>query len=152
MSSLNKVQIIGNVGKDPEIRTMSSGDKVANVTVATSEKWKDKTTGEKKEKTEWHRVTVWNQGIIGVIEQYLKKGDKVYFEGQLETRKWDKDGVDMYSTEISLRPFRGEMILLSGARSGTVETHHNPPQHPPAVSYTPTAPDGVAIDDDSIPF
>jgi single-strand DNA-binding protein len=147
MSSLNKVQIIGNVGKDPEIRTMSSGDKVANVTVATSEKWKDKTTGEKKEKTEWHRVTVWNQGIIGVIEQYLKKGDKVYFEGQLETRKWEKDGVDHYTTEITLRPYRGEMVLLSGPRgSDTVE----PAQQ--AVSYTPSNTGGQVVDDSDIPF
>jgi len=153
MSSLNKVQIIGNVGKDPEVRAMSSGDKVANITVATSEKWTDKTSGEKKEKTEWHRVTVWNQGLVGVIEKYLKKGDKVYFEGQLETRKWDKDGVDMYTTEITLRPYRGEMVLLSGPRSvAPGEVSSEPMQQPPAVSYTAANPDGVAVDDSDIPF
>lgn len=153
MSSLNKVQIIGNVGKDPEVRAMSSGDKVANITVATSEKWTDKTSGEKKEKTEWHRVTVWNQGLVGVIEKYLKKGDKVYFEGQLETRKWDKDGVDMYTTEITLRPYRGEMVLLSGPRSVvTGEVGSEPMQPLTPVSYTAANPDGVAVDDSEIPF
>lgn len=149
MSSLNKVQIIGNVGKDPEIRAMQSGDKVANVTVATSEKWTDKASGEKKERTEWHRVTVWNQGIVGVIEKYLKKGDKVYFEGQLETRKYtDSAGVEKYTTEVVLRPYRGEMVLLGGNSAQS-----SSPAMTDAVSYTPSQPDGVMVDDmDGIPF
>ena len=114
MSSVNKVILIGNLGRDPEIRTMQSGDKVAGMSIATSESWKDKSTGEKKEKTEWHNVSVFNQGIVGVCEKYIKKGDKVYIEGQLETRKWnDKDGVTKYSTEVVLRPYRGELTILS---------------------------------------
>ena len=95
MSSLNKVMLIGNLGRDPEIRSFSNGSKVANLRIATSEKWKDKNTGEKKEKTEWHTVSVFNDGLVGVIERYLKKGSKVYIEGQLETRKWqDQSGAD----------------------------------------------------------
>lgn len=113
MSSVNKVILIGNVGNDPEIRAMQSGDKVASFSVATSESWKDKTSGEKKEKTEWHRVSVWNQGLVKVIESYVKKGSKVYLEGALETRKWqDKDGQDKYTTEIVLKAYRGELVLL----------------------------------------
>lgn len=115
MSSVNKVIVIGNVGKDPDIRSLQSGDKVASLSLATSESWKDKATGEKKEKTEWHRISIFNQGLIKVIEKYVTKGTKLYVEGQLETRKWpDKDGVEKYSTEIVLRPFRGELVLLGG--------------------------------------
>lgn len=111
--SVNKVILVGNLGRDPEVRAMQSGDKVVNLSIATSESWKDKATGEKKERTEWHRVVVFNQGIATVCERYLKKGAKVYIEGQLETRKWtDKDGVEKYSTEVVLRPFRGELTML----------------------------------------
>jgi single-strand DNA-binding protein len=121
MSSVNKAIIIGNVGKDPEIRSMQSGDTVASFSIATSESWKDKTSGERKEKTEWHRVSCFNQGLNKVIEKYVKKGSKIYIEGQIETRKWtDKDGAEKYSTEIVLRPFRGELVLL-GSKDQTQE-------------------------------
>lgn len=112
--SLNKVLLIGNLGKDPEIRTMSDGKEIANLTIATSESWRDKATGEKKEKTEWHRVVVFNDGLANVVKKYLKKGSKVYIEGALQTRKWtDKDGVEKYSTEVVLQKFGGDLIMLS---------------------------------------
>lgn len=121
--SVNKVILVGNLGSDPEIRSFQSGDKVANLSIATSESWKDKATGERKEKTEWHRVVVYNQGLINVCENYLKKGAKVYIEGQLETRSWEQDGQKKYATEIALRPFRGELTMLDsrggGASSGS---------------------------------
>jgi len=118
MSSLNKVMLIGNVGNDPDIKSMPSGDKVANFSVATSESWKDKATGEKKEKTEWHRIVVFNRGLVGVIENYVKKGSKIYIAGKLQTRKWkDKDGVEKYSTEIVLSGFDGELVLLGGKQA-----------------------------------
>ena len=118
MSSTNKVIIVGNVGNEPEIRTFQSGEKVANYSIATSEKWKDKTTGEKKEKTEWHRVVVKNQNLVKVIEDYVKKGSKLYIEGQLETRKWqDIDGKDRYTTEVVLKHYRGELVLLDSRSS-----------------------------------
>lgn len=111
--SLNKASIIGNVGKDPDIRALQNGSKIANFSVATSESWKDKATGEKKERTEWHRVVVFNEHLVKVIEQYVKKGAKIYLEGQLQTRKWtDKDGVERYSTEIVLAAFNGTIVLL----------------------------------------
>ena len=113
--SLNKVILIGNLGKDPEIRKLGSGDPVVNLSVATSENWKDKQTGERKEKTEWHRVVIFNDQIAKVAEQYLKKGMKVYVEGQLQTRKWtDQSGAEKYSTEIVLQKFRGELQMLDG--------------------------------------
>lgn len=115
--SVNKVILVGNLGKDPEIRTFQNGGRVANLTVATSENWKDKTTGERKERTEWHRVVIMNENLVGVAERYLKKGAKVYLEGQLETRKWqDQSGGDRYSTEVVLRPYRGELTMLDGAQ------------------------------------
>lgn len=115
MASLNKVMLIGNLGKDPEIRAMQSGSEIANLTVATAESWKDKHTGEKKEKTEWHRVVIFNPNLINVCKNYLKKGSKVYLEGQLQTRKWtDKDGQDKYSTEVVLQNFGGTIIMLDG--------------------------------------
>jgi single-strand DNA-binding protein len=118
--SVNKVILIGNLGKDPEIRSMQSGDKVASFSIATSENWKDKATGERKEKTEWHRISCFNQGLVKVIESYVKKGSKVYIEGQLETRKWtDKDGQEKYSTEVVLRPFRGELTMLDSKGGGS---------------------------------
>ena len=120
--SINKVILVGNIGNDPEVKSMQSGDKVCNFSVATSESWKDKATGERKERTEWHRVVVFNQGLINVCENYLKKGSKVYVEGQIETRSYEKDGQKIYTTEIVLRPFRGEITMLdskgSGASSG----------------------------------
>jgi len=109
---LNRALIIGNLGDDPKITTTPNGDKVANLSIATTERWKDQ-NGNKQERTEWHRVTVWNQGIVKVIEQYVKKGSKVYIEGQLQTRKWqDQNGQDRYTTEIVLKPYRGQIELL----------------------------------------
>ncbi len=111
--SVNKVILVGNLGADPDVRTMQSGDKVVNLSVATSESWKDRATGERKEKTEWHRVVIFNKGLVTVCENYLKKGAKVYIEGQVETRKWqDQSGQDKYTTEIVLRPFRSELTML----------------------------------------
>ena len=116
--SVNKVILVGNLGKDPEIRSFQNGGRVASFSIATSESWKDKTSGEKKERTEWHRVSVMNDSLVGVVERYLKKGAKVYIEGQLETRKWtDKEGHEKYTTEVVLRPFRGELTMLDGANS-----------------------------------
>jgi single-strand DNA-binding protein len=117
-SSVNKVILVGNLGRDPEIRTMQSGDRVANLSIATSERWKDKASGEMRDKTEWHRVVVFAQPLVNLAEQYLKKGSRIYLEGQLETRKWTQDGQDKYSTEIVLRPYRGEIALLDRAGGG----------------------------------
>ena len=117
--SINKVILVGNVGKDPEVRRMSSGDPVVTLSLATSETWRDKASGERKEKTEWHRVVIFNKGLADVAEKYVKKGSKVYVEGQLQTRKWtDKDGAEKYSTEVVLQNFRGELTLLDGKREG----------------------------------
>lgn len=118
--SVNKVILIGNLGRDPEVRSFQNGGRVASLTVATSESWKDKASGERKERTEWHRVSVMNDNLVTVCERYLKKGAKVYIEGQLETRKWtDKDGQDRYSTEVVLRPYRGELTMLDGRSGGS---------------------------------
>ena len=113
--SVNKVILVGNLGKDPEVRRMTSGDPVVNLSIATSETWRDKASGERKEKTEWHRVVIFNKNLADVAEKYLKKGAKVYVEGQLQTRKWtDKDGAEKYSTEVVLQNFRGELTMLDG--------------------------------------
>lgn len=113
--SVNKAILIGNLGADPEVRRLNSGDPVVNLRIATSESWRDKSSGERREKTEWHQVVIFNDNIAKVAEQYLKKGSKVYIEGQIQTRKWqDKDGNDRYSTEIILQKFRGELRMLSG--------------------------------------
>ena len=118
--SVNKVILVGNLGADPDVRTMQSGDKVVNLSVATSESWKDRATGERKEKTEWHRVVVFNKGLVTVCENYLKKGAKIYIEGQVETRKWqDQSGQDKYTTEIVLRPFRSELTMLDSRGGGS---------------------------------
>ncbi|MCG8625468.1 MAG: single-stranded DNA-binding protein [Proteobacteria bacterium] len=121
--SVNKVTLIGRLGADPDVRTMNNGGKVVNLSVATSESWKDKNTGEKRERTEWHRVVVFgsaqSEGLAGVVEKYLRKGDQVYLEGQLQTRKWqDKDGKDRYTTEVTLQPTRGQLVMLGGKRDG----------------------------------
>lgn len=116
--SVNKVILVGNVGKDPEIRRTQDGRAIANLTLATSETWKDKSSGERKEKTEWHRIVIFSEGLVKVAEQYVHKGSKLYIEGQLQTRKWtDKDGVEKYSTEIALQGFGGSLVLLDGAKS-----------------------------------
>lgn len=117
--SVNKVILVGNVGKDPEIRSMQSGGKIANLTLATSETWNDKASGEKKEKTEWHRVVVFNERVADVVERFVKKGDKLYIEGSLQTRKWtDNSGQEKYTTEVVIDRFRGDLTMLSGRNAG----------------------------------
>ncbi len=117
--SLNKVMLIGNLGADPEIRSFQNGGRVANLRIATSETWKDRNTGERQERTEWHTVAIFSEGLVNVVENYLKKGSKVYVEGQLQTRKWqDQQGNDRYSTEIVLRGYNGTLTMLDGAGGG----------------------------------
>ena len=117
--SVNKVILVGNLGKDPEVRRMTSGDPIVNLSVATSETWKDKASGERKEKSEWHRVVIFNKNLAEVAEKYLRKGNKVYLEGSLQTRKWtDKDGAEKYSTEVVLQNFNGTLVLLDGKKDG----------------------------------
>lgn len=117
--SVNKVILVGNLGADPEIRSLNSGDRVANLRIATSETWRDRSSGERKEKTEWHRVVIFNDNLVKVAEQYLKKGSKVYIEGSIQTRKWtDQSGQEKYSTEIVLQKFRGELTMLDGRGDG----------------------------------
>jgi single-strand DNA-binding protein len=116
--SVNKVILVGNLGADPEIRSMNSGDRIANLRVATAETWRDKTTGARKERAEWHRVVIFNDNLVKVAESYLKKGSKVYIEGAIQTRKWtDQSGQEKFSTEIVLQKFRGELTMLDGAKS-----------------------------------
>jgi len=119
MASVNKVILVGNLGADPEVKKMSSGDPVVNLRIATSESWRDKTSGERKEKTEWHNVVIFNENIAKTAEKYLKKGSKVYIEGQLQTRKWTtKEGQDRYTTEVVVQRFRGELVMLDGRGAG----------------------------------
>ena len=135
MSSVNKVILIGNLGRDPEVRSMSSGDPVVNLSLATSERWKDKSSGEQREKTEWHRVVIFDERLCDVAQKYLRKGSKIYIEGQLQTRKWtDQQGVEKYSTEVVLKRFNGVLTMLD-SRSDQSE------QPAPQVSL-----------DDDIPF
>ena len=119
MASVNKVILVGNLGADPEVKKMSSGDPVVNLRIATSESWRDKASGERKEKTEWHNVVIFNENIAKTAEKYLKKGSKVYIEGQLQTRKWTtKEGQERYTTEVVVQRFRGELVMLDGRGSG----------------------------------
>ncbi len=162
--SVNKVILIGNLGADPDIRTMQSGDKVVNLSVATSESWKDKVTGERKDKTEWHRVVIFNKGLINICERYLKKGSKVYIEGQIETRSWEQNGEKKYTTEIVLRPYRGELTMLDsrGAGAGAYDSggqHFNDGSssgydsgNPASAPQAQSQPHSVDIMDDEIPF
>lgn len=118
--SVNKVIIVGNLGADPEVKSFQNGGRICNLRIATSEDWKDRTTGEKKERTEWHQVVLSTDGLVGVAERYLKKGAKVYIEGQLQTRKWqDASGNDRYTTEIRVGGFDGKLVMLDGARGGS---------------------------------
>lgn len=146
--SLNKVQIIGKLGKDPEVRTFQNGGRVASLSVATSQSWKDKATGERKEKTEWHRVSITADGLVGIAERYLKKGDTVYIEGQLETRKYqDRDGSERYTTEIVLRHYNGVLTMLgSKAQRGGDTGEDDAPAHDSAAAAQAG---GI---DDEIPF
>ncbi len=117
--SVNKVILVGNLGRDPEVRTFQNGGRVCNMSVATSESWKDRNSGERREKTEWHRVVIFNENLVGVAERFLRKGSKVYLEGQLETRKFtDNSGAERYTTEVVLRPYRGELTMLDGRQEG----------------------------------
>ena len=146
--SVNKVIIVGNLGNEPEVRNMPSGGKVVNLSVATSEKWKDKNTGEQREKTEWHRVVIFSEGLAKVAEQYLRKGSKVYLEGQLQTRKWtDQSGVEKYSTEIVLQGFNASMVLLD--HNGQAEQPRQQ-ERQPERSASAQAPAFNELDD--IPF
>lgn len=154
--SVNKVIIVGNLGKDPEVRTFQNGGRVASFSVATSESWKDKSTGERKEKTEWHRISILNENLVGIAERYLKKGSKVYIEGQLETRKWtNKEGVEQYTTEVVLRPFRGELTMLdskgSGDRGAMTATNDDAPASFGSAGGG-TSGNAALEMDDSIPF
>lgn len=156
--SVNKVILIGNLGRDPEIRTMQSGGRVANLSVATSENWRDKASGERKERTEWHRVVVFNENLVRLCESYLRKGSKVYVEGQIETRKWqDQSGQEKYSTEIVLRPFRGEITMLDsrsgGGGGGGFPDSGGDDGPPPSSGRSGGQPMGGGPDlDDDIPF
>lgn len=148
--SVNKVILIGNLGRDPEVRTMQNGGKVCNLSVATSDRWKDRTTGEPQEKTEWHRVVIFDDRLCDVAERYLQKGAKVYLEGELQTRKWqDQSGVDKYTTEVVLRKFRGQLTMLDsrGGSSGGFGDQNE--------SYGSSDPGGAPPGgdlDDEIPF
>ncbi len=154
--SVNKVILIGNLGRDPEIRRTATGNPIANLNIATSETWKDKSTGERKERTEWHRVVIFNEGLAEVAEKYLKKGSKVYLEGQNQTREWeDKDGVKRYTTEVVLQRFRGALTLLDKSEGGG----NRPPPADSPDDYGTTrtrgdAPPRSAQDDDysDIPY
>ena len=125
--SVNKVILLGSLGADPDIRRTQDGRAIANLRIATSENWRDKTTGERKEKTEWTRVVIFSEGLCKVAENYLKKGSKVYLEGQLQTRKWQKDGVDQYSTEVVLQGFNCQLVLLDGKSGGQGQAQSNQP-------------------------
>lgn len=140
MGSLNKVQLIGNLGRDPEVRTMQDGTKVVQLSIATSESWRDKASGERKEKTEWHRTVIFDEKLAEVAEKYLRKGSKVYIEGQLQTRKWvDQNGQERSTTEIVLKRYRGEMTILDGP---TQDTRGNSSPRPQSIDTL----------DDDIPF
>jgi single-strand DNA-binding protein len=155
--SINKVILVGNLGKDPEIRSTQAGKEIANLTIATSDTWKDKMTGERKEKTEWHRVVIFNEGLVNVVKNYVKKGSKLYIEGALQTRKWvDQSGQEKYTTEVVLQGFNGNLTMLDSRRDG--ESSYSPP--PAAQSSAPAAAPAQPVEadfaeeglDDEIPF
>jgi single-strand DNA-binding protein len=156
--SVNKVILVGNLGADPEIRSFPNGGRVANLRIATSETWKDKATGERREKTEWHSVALFSDNLVTLAEKYLKRGSKVYVEGSLETRKWqDQSGADRYTTEVALRPFRGELTMLDGRPGDSAETESEKPKArakaaPAETSSAPQSSGGAASYPDDIPF
>jgi single-strand DNA-binding protein len=151
--SVNKVILVGNVGKDPETRTFPNGGKVANFSIATSESWKDKQSGERKERTEWHRVAVMNENLVGIVEKYVRKGSKLYIEGQLETRKWtDKNGNEKYTTEVVLRPFGGGITLLDSKGGKTEASDNGDVDESEPAGAAPTAGAQSNSMDDEIPF
>ena len=147
--SLNKVQIIGRLGADPEIKQMVNGKNVARLSVATSQSWKDKSSGERKEKTEWHRVVIFNEGLVNIVQQYLKKGANVYLEGQLSTRKWrdEKSGQDKYSTEIVLQGYNSSLTMLGGKNP----LNNSQPSQESSLPNDQTSQDNSDLDDE-IPF
>jgi single-strand DNA-binding protein len=148
--SVNKVILVGNLGRDPEIRSTQDGREIANITVATSESWKDKNSGERKEKTEWHRVVIFSEGLVNVVKNYLKKGAKVYIEGSLQTRKWtDKDGQEKYSTEVVLQGFGSTLTMLDGKREGGSESSSYNQSAPASSGQRQPA---AELADDEIPF
>jgi len=138
--SVNKVILVGHLGADPEVRTFQNGGQVCNLRLATSETWRDKNSGEKRERTEWHTVAIFSEGLVKVAEKYLRKGSKVYIEGQLQTRKWqDQSGNDRYSTEVVLQGYGASLVMLDGAKSGGDRQQEHPPS-------------GGGFPDDEIPF
>lgn len=151
--SINKVILVGNVGQDPQIRTMNSGQKVVSFSLATSERWRDRQTGEQKEQTEWHRVVIFNPNLVDVAERMLQKGTKLYLEGALKTRKWqNQQGMDVYTTEVVLNPFMGQMIILSGAKSMDGAMSGGEYGAAPAPAAAPREEISVADIGDDIPF
>ena len=158
--SVNKVILVGNLGRDPEVRSTQDGNKIVNLSIATSERWKDRNTGEQREKTEWHRVVIFNENLARVAEQYLRKGSNIYIEGQLQTRKWtDQQGVEKYTTEVVLQRYRGELTMLGGRDSGGgapmgMDDGYSPAPAPSApAGNLPEPPMAGATDlDDDIPF
>lgn len=150
--SVNKVILLGNLGRNPEVRTFQNGGKVCNLRVATSETWKDRNTGERRERTEWHSVAIFSEGLVRVAEQYLRKGSKVYIEGQLQTRKWqDQSGQDRYSTEVVLQGFGASLTLLDGRSEGSGGGHDSGSSNDPYGGYERGLVGG-GLDDDEIPF
>ena len=153
--SVNKVILVGNLGRDPEIRSTQDGREVANFTLATSESWKDRNTGERKEKTEWHRIVIFNDGLVNIVKNYLKKGSKVYIEGQLQTRKWtDQSGQEKFTTEVVLQGFGSQLTMLDARNregsAGATESSGGNYTHAPAAS-APKQSAGELLDDE-IPF
>ncbi len=149
--SVNKVILVGNLGRDPEVRTFQNGSKVCNLRIATSENWKDRNSGERRERTEWHSVAIFSEPLARIAEQYLRKGSKVYIEGQLETRKWqDQSGQDRYTTEVVLRPFTGNLTLLDGAERSNQPQERQADPAPYGGGYG--AGGRPSIEDDEIPF
>ena len=155
--SVNKVMLIGNLGQDPEVRTFQNGGKVCNLRIATSERWKDRNSGDLKERTEWHTVAIFNENLARLAEQYLRKGSKVYVEGKLENRKWqDQSGQDRYSTEVVLRPYAGELTFLDSPRREG-DSNAGRDQNGTGAGYgggygAPSQPNTPGYDDDEIPF
>ncbi len=158
MSSLNRASLIGHLGADPEIRTLPSGNKMANLRLATSKRWKDKTTGEQKEVTQWHTIVIFNEGLVSVVERFARKGSKLFIEGGIETRKWqDKTGADRWTTEILLRNYEGQIVLLDGTGAGRPPPNENAEPKGTATGYAAVKsgdapPPASAGYDDVIPF
>ena len=151
--SVNKVTLVGNLGRDPEVRAMQNGDKIVQLSVATSDRWKDKNSGEQRERTEWHRVVIFNDALGKIAEQYLKKGSTVYLEGQLQTRKWtdQQSGQDKYTTEVVLQRYRGELTLLGSRSENLISNHQQNAELDQSNQISMS--DNIASDlDDEIPF